>query len=82
MKDQENILKVFGVLASSFFPTPRVGQTPKVTNHDSMEAASPEKLTENEGILLAVWRTPVPSLFNLLKFDVDLSENGGIHPHL
>lgn len=50
-------------LASSFFPPPRVGQTPKVTNHDSMEAASPEKMTENEGILLAVWRTPVPQLF-------------------
>lgn len=48
---------------ASFFPTLRVGQTPKATNHDSMEAASPEKMTENEGILLAVWRTPVPQLF-------------------
>ncbi|CAL1133469.1 unnamed protein product [Cladocopium goreaui] len=44
-----------------------------------IKAASPEKMTENEGILLAVWRTPVPLFEVLDRLDSQVLEPIFLH---
>ena len=61
MKTSSQSLVFFG---SPFtIPHSQSGKKPWSHRFHDLEAASPETKTEHEGILLAVWRTPVPQFF-------------------